>query len=503
MEETTKKEDVIFGFLCLVLGYFFIRNTIFCVQFDQKIDYNYYSSLLRFSSGLGMFIFTSVFVLAVNLFAKKKGIKSTKEANFWMILLLLQGVGFLLFSRPSLNLITFVGLFFTAIYWVLVRLHYLTVQQTSDYVIYDLLRGIFMYPFVSFFSLKKILLVSMKQKRFGKKVLQILIGLLIGVPITLLFYELLCQIDQRFQVVISISSIMNQLFDGKVKYLFCFMLGVPVAFYIFGLIYGLATQKKETTNKESVVEVTGRFGFMSMTTITTILTMVVILYILFFSVQAGYLFSAFENILPSNYTYAEYARRGFFELCAICVLNLLLLFFAHIICEGANRKVLKIFTLTIYSFNAMFVVIAFRKMILYITTYGLTQKRMLTCWFMVFIAVVIMIGVLREFFHFAMLRYVAFAVAILFTICCLSNMDEIIARNNAWLYENGKMTSPDYVTLVDCGAAALPTIYELIEQEENPEVLEKLQLVLQMIDDNYYEDKSWYEIVVQNELVKE
>ncbi len=181
----------------------------------------------------------------------------------------------------------------------------------------------------------------------------------------------------------------------------------------------------------------------------------------------------------------------------------MLLFFAHIICEGANRKVLKIFTLTIYTFNAMFVVIAFRKMILYITTYGLTQKRMLTCWFMVFIAVVIMIGVLREFFHFAMLRYVAFTVAILFTICCLSNMDEIIARNNAWLYENGKMTSPDYVTLVDCGAAALPTIYELIEQEENPEVLEKLQLVLQMIDDNYYEDTSWYELVVQNELVKE
>lgn len=503
MEEIKKKENVIFSFLCLVLGYLFIRNTFFCVQIDHKIEYNFYTSLLRFSSGLGMFLFTSIFVVAVNLFAKKKGIKSTKEAYFWMILLLLQGTGFLLFSRPSMNFVTLVGLFLTAIYWVLVRFHYLTIPKTSDYVIYDLLRGIFVYPFQHFFSLSKVLRASIREKRLGKKILQIFIGILIGVPIILIFYELLCKIDEGFRTVISIPSLVNELFDSQIQNLFCLILGIPVAYYMFGLIYGLETTKKEPSNKEPVVEVTGRCGFMSMTTITTILTMVDMLYILFFAVQAGYLFSAFNNILPKQYTYAEYARRGFFELCAICVLNLLLLFFAHIICEGANRKVLKIFSLTIYGFTAIFLVIAFRKMILYITTYGLTQKRMLTCWLMIFFAVVIIIGVLREFYHFAMLRYIAFTAAILFTVCSLSNMDQMIAYNNAWLYENGKMSSPDYVTLVDCGAAALPSVNELIENEESPEVLEKLQAVSRMIHSNYYEDTSWYEIVVQNLFIKE
>lgn len=47
-----------------------------------------------------------------------------------------------------------------------------------------------------------------------------------------------------------------------------------------------------------------------------------LIYVLFIGLQVTYLFSAFTGNIPQDFTYAEYARRGFFELCYISLCNL-------------------------------------------------------------------------------------------------------------------------------------------------------------------------------------
>ena len=43
---------------------------------------------------------------------------------------------------------------------------------------------------------------------------------------------------------------------------------------------------------------------------------------------AGLLLQRLSGILPEGYTQAEYARRGFFEMCALCSINLLMVIIA-------------------------------------------------------------------------------------------------------------------------------------------------------------------------------
>ena len=61
--------------------------------------------------------------------------------------------------------------------------------------------------------------------------------------------------------------------------------------------------------------------------ITAFLGALSVVYLVYLFSQLAYFFNAFRGLLPEGYdfSYAEYARRGFFELCAVAGINLVLL----------------------------------------------------------------------------------------------------------------------------------------------------------------------------------
>jgi hypothetical protein len=124
------------------------------------------------------------------------------------------------------------------------------------------------------------------------------------------------------------------------EYLIQMILGIPVAFYLYGLVYGnrYARHTKHIT-LESVENKAVAFRFAPRITIYSALTALNVVYIIFFLAQAAYLFAAFGNSLPEALTYAEYARRGFFELCAVAAINLGVIGIAHLI---TSRKIGKL-----------------------------------------------------------------------------------------------------------------------------------------------------------------
>lgn len=164
-----------------------------------------------------------------------------------------------------------------------------------------------------------------------------------------------------------------------------------------------------------------------------------LLFLAFVAVQVRYLFGGEALVLVSpTLTYAEYARRGFFELTTVSALVLPLLLGAHWGLRPGDRAAARSFgplaaTLVALLFAVM--ASALRRMRLYQETYGQTELRVYTTAFMLWLAVVFvwfLATVLRgrrEHFAFGAL---ASAVAALLILNAL-NPDALIVRANASL----------------------------------------------------------------------
>ena len=116
------------------------------------------------------------------------------------------------------------------------------------------------------------------------------------------------------------------------------------------------------------------------------------LFFTFVCLQIPYLFGGEERILSTtNLTYAMYARRGFFELVSVAVCVLPLLLFAHWLFPMEHPSQARIFRgLAASLLGLVFVIMwsAAQRMYLYQQVYGLTELRLYSTVFMVWLALV-------------------------------------------------------------------------------------------------------------------
>ena len=160
----------------------------------------------------------------------------------------------------------------------------------------------------------------------------------------------------------------------------------------------------------------------------TVTGLLSIIYLLFSGIQIIYLFLG-KMQLPEGYTYAMYAREGFFQLLAVSILNLVIVLVAlHYFKEN---KILKVI-LTIMSL-CTFIMIASSalRMIIYIRYYYMTFLRIFVLWtlmvlFLLFVGVIM--GIYRE--KFPLFRYSMAVVTVLYILLSFSHPDYIIASIN-------------------------------------------------------------------------
>jgi Domain of unknown function (DUF4153) len=168
-----------------------------------------------------------------------------------------------------------------------------------------------------------------------------------------------------------------------------------------------------------------------------VLGLVDLLFLSFVIVQLGYLFGGTTTVLAENGpTYAEYARRGFFELVAVAALALGLLLVSHWLQRrvdaGAERQ-FRLLAGIMVGLLAVVILSAVQRMLLYVEIYGLTEFRIYTTAFMAWIALVLVWLVAtvlrgrRE--HFA-IGALGTGFVVLLLLNCL-NPDALIVRINA------------------------------------------------------------------------
>jgi Domain of unknown function (DUF4153) len=188
------------------------------------------------------------------------------------------------------------------------------------------------------------------------------------------------------------------------------------------------------------------------------------LFLAFVAVQVRYLFGGAGKVLETaGLTYAEYARRGFFELVSVTALVLPMLLLAHWLLRAENRAHAHLFRALSGAMVALLFVIvasAFQRMYLYTQEFGLTELRLYTTIFMSWVSVVLIWFVPTVLWgrrnRFA-LGVLATGFATIFLINAL-NPDALVARVNVDRMEAGERFDAYYLTLLSADAA--PVLFE-------------------------------------------
>jgi len=196
---------------------------------------------------------------------------------------------------------------------------------------------------------------------------------------------------------------------------------------------------------------------------------VVGLFALFVFIQFAYFFGGRTTLEVAGLSYAQYARRGFFELVAVSVLTLgLSLWLEHSTVRQSQRenRIFKGLALAIVGLTSVMLVSAAQRMWLYEEAFGFTHLRVYTHVFMLWL------GVLFGFFVLAVFRLktqifalgvVLVSIGYLATLN-LMNVDHYIAERNIARYHDGQELDVRFLNILS--ADAIPAILPLYQQAE-------------------------------------
>jgi hypothetical protein len=229
-----------------------------------------------------------------------------------------------------------------------------------------------------------------------------------------------------------------------------------------------ASAKTEAASSPATAPGTTRFA-LGAVEVGVVLGLLDALFLGFVCVQVRYLFGGAAWVAATGgLTYAEYARRGFFELAWATALALPLLLALHWLLRADDRIVLRLFrVLALVQLALLFVVIAsaITRMRLYQREYGLTELRIYTTAFMGWLALVF-IWFAATVLRGARARFACGAlVAACFVLAALHfvNPDAAIVRTNVAQARQGRPFDAAYATTLSADAVpalvrALPAL---------------------------------------------
>lgn len=321
---------------------------------------------------------------------------------------------------------------------------------------------------------------SKSSRKVWKTVGTILLGLVIALIPTLII-ALLLSYDQQFLDLF--EKIFSFSWEKLLHFLRDLFLGIPIGLFVFVALFGCKLRSQKGVEEDQIDPRPMQLAPRAL--LYAAVTPVLALYVLFFVSQWDYYISAFTHVLPDGLTYATYAREGFFQLCTVCAINAILLFLFHILMikKIQNDLTTRIYTILISLFSLILIATAFSKMLLYINSYGLTQKRVYASWFMLVLTLAFLAILVRQIWRkFPTTSVILIGSLLLVSLIALPNTDAIIARYNVNAYRAGELQELDVDMFEDLGYSAVPVMTELEKElkskenltEEETAILERL-----------------------------
>ncbi len=279
------------------------------------------------------------------------------------------------------------------------------------------------------------------------KFLYVLLGIGISIPLLFVVVSLLYFADVLFASVLE-SSFVFDLNPARI-------IGICLtfAFAFFAAYCGM----KYLGHKKISEECKDHAHFEPLVAITTLIP-VSIVYLVFSMIQILGLFLG-QLQLPESYTYAAYAREGFFQLLFVCLINVAIVLFV----QGFFREnvILKIFLTVISGCTYIMLASSAFRMWMYVKVYHLTFLRFFVFWALAMIAV-LLTGILIQIFRkkFSLFRYGVIVISISYLALSFSHPDYLIAFYNLCPAHMEEAAPVDYEYLSTLSTDAAPVLAE-------------------------------------------
>ena len=413
--------------------------------------------LLGFENGpLFRVLFCALFLAGVEWMCRAAGRPASKESRLWLALWVALTADYTfktasLFYNEAVMMWEFAALHLAAAYWVLARAGVLTEQRTGPFLPLDVLRAMIAVPFGKFFLRVRVLaralgdfLQSLAHRKKGN-LWAGLVTLCAAAVVVLLAARLLASADDAFGAALEAFFRWFTLPEAMVTELVYFLLGLPVGAYLFGLAAGALKTVPDPARGPALRAGAEKLRLAPAGALGLSMALLLALYAAFFAVQLNYLTGGFFGSLPAGFTAAEYARRGFFELCAVVVLNFSVLTAAAKASRIPLRQspALKGLAALLCLSNLLFAAVGASKMFLYIRRFGFTPKRIVSGWFILVLALLTVLALITLFRPFPVVRVAAAVFCGLFLALCLSQPDLWLRAANRQLVAAGVLDEED------------------------------------------------------------
>lgn len=383
------------------------------------------------SYGISYPIFT-VIVISVFLYYFRRKIKKTKPIGFFLLALaFILSLNYAIHSNIILNSLNIIAvpLLLTASF-ILIR--YDGIEWGSFKFVFSVFERIIPLSFENLF--KPILFAKKSNKKRERRKLNpqtksILIGLLISIPLLIVILPLLSSADSvfgyytsNFYTVFTEINLGNTLWNA--------IRIVIISLYMFGFFWSFRYSNTRDTKPLKLN------GTLEPITVLTVFIIINLVYLLFTVIQFSYLYGS-ETALPNGFTYAEYARRGFFELLLVTIINFTLLIAATLFTkkETQIKGILKAaYTLLVlFTFNMLFS--SNFKMSLYESAFGYTYLRIFVHFFLLLLFILFVIVLAGIWINKIPVAKLSIILALLmYLFINFVNVDSIIINKNIERY---------------------------------------------------------------------
>lgn len=339
----------------LALGLAFLFNFLF---FSKMI-------------GVSLFLFVAVFVAILYFFGGSQNVNLKNSLPLLVLALL-----FSFFPTVRANeFLTFLNV--VAVFGLLMLFAY---QVAGTKVYFMKLKDYFrLAVLVPFRMLRHALTTVSLYGQIGSSArkhdvwVRIVKGIILALPILLLFGLLFSQADLAFAQFLK-NFIDIEISERTAQYLF--LLGFAFVAALSFLSYIFLSKATAPVPAEEVSTTDSERQSKSLE-VSVFLGLIAALFLLFIGFQVTYLFGGQANILETGFTYAEYARRGFFELAAVAFLSLVVLFASekYAAVEGKASARFTIPALLLILEVGIIMFSAWKRLSLYVDAYGMTDPR--------------------------------------------------------------------------------------------------------------------------------
>lgn len=416
--------DALFAAVFFVLGWLFWELQVF----SQTISWR-----------TGTPLFTLLYAAAVLAYLFSSGRVPPAESWFWLAVMLLLGLSYLLpWGGGLLDGVQYIALLAAASYWPLAaggRLY--RDGRTSNWLFFDAMNAFFLLPWGNFGRLVAAPFGVWRARRRARGAAEpgrraaVWAGVAAAVLCLCLVLPQLMAADDGFAAMfLHFSSFFDRFSGNFLEFTVRFLLALPTACYLYGLVYGSVRGRRASLfSRGEICAAQAGMRFVPRVTVTLALGTLAAVYVLFIAMQARVLFGGFFGILPEGFTYAGYARQGFFELCRVSAINAALLIAANVLCRDGHG--LRVYNGAIAALTLLLLATAAAKMALYIHAYGLTEKRVLASTGLLWLAIVFLCVLIRQFRPVQLVRAAVLTGAVLVTLLCCLPIGDGVARWNA------------------------------------------------------------------------